>query len=514
MSRKLAQALVPEQSAGPSEFAIAILPAVFSATQVERSTMTQFRFAHIGLLLAAIGLNIAPALVGVAAPAYAAGEQVTMRPEIGKPLQAAQELMKAHKYKEALAKIHEADSVAGKTPAEAYTIERMRASVAAASGDNATAAKSFEALIESGKLAPAEQLKFTNALGGLYYQMKDYPKAITWWSRYLKEGGDDPKIRTILLQTYYLAGDYGRAQKEIQADVQAQEKTGQTPGEEELQLLANCALKQNDKAGYVNTIEKLVAYHPKKEYWADLLNRVQSKPGYSDRLALDVYRLKLAVGQMNGAADYMEMSQLALQAGFPAEAVKIVDQGYKAGLLGTGADAERHKRLRDLATKTANDDQKSMAQSEAEAAKAKDGTAMVNLGYAYVTAGQADKGIVLMEQGIKKGGLKRTEDAKLHLGIAYLAAGKKPEAIQTFKTVQGTDGTADLARYWIMQASRPAASFSSDASGSTALSQRMPRALNASRLIRYALQGGAAGRKLVASTQDDEWITHETSCSD
>jgi hypothetical protein len=413
--------------------------------------MSQFRIAHIGLLLAAIGLNTVPAVFGVAATAHAAGEQQTLRPEIGKPLQAAGELMKAQKYKEALAKVRETDNIGGKTPQETYTIERMRASIASAAGDTATAIKAFDYLLDSGKLSPAEQSKFTSALGAMHYQQKDYPKAIATWQRYLKEGGDDPKIRTLLNQTYYLAGDFPAAQKAIGAEVAAEEKAGQAPSEEKLQLLANIALKQNDKAGYVQSIEKLVAYHPKKEYWADLINRVQTKPGFSDRLTLDVYRLKLAIGQMKDTGDYMEMAQLALQAGFPAEAQKVIDQGYKAGALGTGAEADRHKRLRDLANKQAADDQKTMSQGEADAQKAKDGTALVNLGYAYVTSGQADKGLGLMEQGIKKGGLKRPEDAKLHYGIAQLQAGKKSEGIQTLKSVQGNDGTADLARYWVLQ---------------------------------------------------------------
>ncbi|GAC1417821.1 MAG: hypothetical protein NVSMB6_20010 [Burkholderiaceae bacterium] len=63
----------------------------------------------------------------------------------------------------------------------------------------------------------------------------------------------------------------------------------------------------------------------------------------------------------------------------------------------------------------------------------------------------------MMEQGIARGGLKRPEDAKLHLGIAYLQAGKKAEAIKMLKTVQGGDGTADLARYWIILANHPIA---------------------------------------------------------
>lgn len=418
--------------------------------------MTQFRFARIGLLVAAIGLNTAPALLGVTSVAHAAGEATVMRPEIGKPLQAAQELIKAKKYKEALAKIREADAVSGKNANESYTIERMRAAAAAGAGDHALAAKSFEAVVESGRLPAGEQLKYVQALAGMYYQAKDYPKAIVWLNRYIKEGGTDSTMHELLVQTYYLSGDYARASKEVQASVQNAEKAGRTPPESQLQLLANVASKQNDKAGYVHAMEKLVAYYPKKEYWADLLNRIQSKPGYSDRLSLDLLRIKLAAGQLTSAADYMEMAQLALQAGFPAEAVKVVEQGFKNGVLGTGQDAERHKRLRDLANKNAAADKQTMAQGEAEASGNKDGTGLINLGYAYITAGQNDKGIKLVEEGLKKGGFKRPDDAKLHAGVAYLQAGRKANAVQTFKTVQGKDGTADLARYWVMLTNRAA----------------------------------------------------------
>jgi hypothetical protein len=289
----------------------------------------------------------------------------------------------------------------------------------------------------------------------MHYQARDYPKAIVWINRYLKEGGEEPSMRPLLIQSYYLNNEFARAAAELQSDIQAAEKAGRTPTEDQLQLLVNCALKQNDKAGYANAMEKLVTYHPKKDYWIDLLNRVQSKPGFSDRLLLDVYRLKFSAGLLTRSADYMEMSQLALQAGFPAEAVKIVEQGFTSGALGTGAEAARHKRLRDLASKNAAEDGKTMAQGEAEAAKSKDGIGLVNLGYAYVTAGQFEKGIGLMERGISKGSMKRPEDAKLHMGIAYLQAGHKDKALQTLKSVRGSDGTADIARYWVMLAKRP-----------------------------------------------------------
>lgn len=165
-------------------------------------------------------------------------------------------------------------------------------------------------------------------------------------------------------------------------------------------------------------------------------------------------RLKLALGQITKTSDYMDMSLFAIQAGYPAEAIKVIDAGYKAGALGEGKDAERHKRLRDMANKTQTETQSGLAASEAEAKAAKDGNGLVSIGYGYVTGGQVDKGLAMMEEGIAKGGLKQEEDAKLHLGVAQLQAGKKANAIKTLKTVRGTDGTADLARYWIIYANQ------------------------------------------------------------
>ena len=80
-----------------------------------------------------------------------------------------------------------------------------------------------------------------------------------------------------------------------------------------------------------------------------------------------------------------------------------------------------------------------------------DGNDLVQIGYAFVTMGQADKGIALIEQGIAKGGLKRPEDAKLRLGVAMLKSGKgKAKAMQVLRSVQGADGAADLGRVWAL----------------------------------------------------------------
>jgi len=414
--------------------------------------MPQFRLSHLALVAALLGLNIAPVFVEGVSTAYAAD---SVSPAISKILTAATDDIKKGKYKEALAKVHEADGIGSKTSFENYMVDFMRASAAQGAGDYATAAKSYEAVLNSGHVTGASQAKIVQALGEMYFREKEYPKAILWLSKYQSESGDS-SLRPYLLQAYYFSNDFAHAYREVLADVQAEEKAGRTPSEDQLNMLSNCALKLNDKAGYAAAVEKMVAYHPRKELWSDLLTRLESKPGFnSGRLDLDVLRLRAHIGVLTSTADYMNYIELALNSGYPLEAKKATEAAYKSGAFGTGAEASRQKRLQDLVTKQVNDDPKSIAQAEAELAKSKDSNAMVNLGYHYVTTGQFDKGIPLIEQGIQKGDLKRPDEAKLHLGLAYLQADKKSKAVQTFKSVQGTDGTAELGHLWSIAATHP-----------------------------------------------------------
>jgi len=386
-----------------------------------------------------------------------AAAQETLRPEVGKPLQAAQELIKSGRYKEALVKVREAEGAGGRNANETYMIERMRIAAASGAGDADTAARSFEALSASGRVSPADKLRMTESIASTYYRSQQYAKAMQWSQRYLKEGGTSPAIRTMLIQSQYLSGDFAGAAKELTAEIQAAERAGTPPGEDRLKLLLNAAVKQGDNNAYVFAMEKLVTYYPKKEYWVDLLSRMQRKANFSDRLALDAYRLSLATGSMTAPADFMEMAQLALQADLASEGKQVIDKGISSGAFSSGAQADRAKRLKALVDKKLAEDTASRAEDERQAVAAKSGDALLVVGMKLIYAGEAAKGVQLMQQGIAKGGLKRAEDAKLHLGIGQLVAGDKAKAQATFKTVQGADGTADLARLWSLYARRGAA---------------------------------------------------------
>ena len=396
-------------------------------------------------------MKLAPALV-IAALAACVAINVHaqgVRPEVGTPLKQASELLRAGKAKEALAKVREAEAVGGRTSAESLTIDRMKAAAAQRAGDTATAIQAFEGIY--GKVSGAEQGQIAEQIASAYAQSKNNARASEWVQKAIQGGNNGASVRQLQSYLQSASGDYAAIGREAAAAVSSAEQNGRRPDEGDLLRLADAQQRTQNMNGYVITLEKLLAYYPKKDYWNAYLGRLARKQGFSDRFALDVMRLKLGAGVLSKTEDYMEMAQLSLQAGYPFEGKKIIDKGFAAKALGEGAEADRHKRLRDLAVKKEAESKAGIAAQAAEAGNDKDGNALVQVGYAYTTMGEIDKGIELIEAGIKKGGLKRPEDAKLRLGMAQqLSAKTKAKAVQTLRSVKGDDGVAEIARLWVV----------------------------------------------------------------
>jgi tetratricopeptide (TPR) repeat protein len=425
--------------------------------------MSQFRLARLCVMLAAIGL--APALM---TNAFAqkddkpAAEQKgpSVRPEVFKLIDPAQikPLLDAKNFSEVQNRITQAEAIPNLTPYEHYGIDRMKLTLGVNSGNDAVSIPALETVISSGFLSGAEKDSFVQALGNMYYNNKNYPKAIEWFKRYEKESPTPEKVRAPLIRSYYLSGDYATAKTELLPVIAASEKAGTAPSQEDLRLLASAATKVKDDATYSATLDKLIAFYPSDELWTDAIYRgVLRKPGFDAQAnMIEALRLEFAAIKKLDAEAYVELAELALQAGFPTEAKKAVDAGFAEGALGTGSNATKHRQLRERATKGASDDAKNIASGEASAAKSKNGAGLVNLGWAYVTMDQFDKGIGFIEQGIAKGGLKQPDDARLRLGMAQAKAGRKADAIKTFQGIKAAGGLADIARYWTILVNAPA----------------------------------------------------------
>ncbi len=413
--------------------------------------MRAVRALTLGISLALGGglatAALLPTLVLAGEPAPSIG------PKVGKPMKAAQDAMKAKNWAEALAKVKEAQAIEGKTPFEEYQINEFLGFILINQKDYAGAAAAFEKNINSGQVPAAELNNKLKTVAQLTFQTKQYPKAIDYTGRYLKAVPGEADMQILLAQAYYLQKNYKGAAEAAMPAIVATERAGKKPDENWLLLMMRSNYELNDNGGIQTSLEKLVRHYPKPDYWDGLLATMAKTGDRNDRLTLGIYRLRLETGTLKRADDYVEMGQLAIDAGVPGEAQQVVEAGFANKLLDVPESKARNERLLASAKKLADEDKATIANEAKAAQSAASGQADVGVGQAYLSYGQYDQAIEALERGIKKGGVKLPEEAQISLGIAYLKKGQKAQAQTAFKAVTGDSPWARLAGLWALRAS-------------------------------------------------------------
>jgi hypothetical protein len=394
----------------------------------------------------AAAVALAAGIAGSTAAWAADGPQVSKA--AAKILKAANDAYQAKNWNECVKKAQEGSAVAGHSPFDSYVANQLLASCNQRLGNNDEAVKAIEAQIESGFMSPAQQLQFTKALAVSYYQQKNYTKAVDLGQRVIKSGGGDNDTYVIVGQGLYLQNKYNEAAKFIADYIKDQEGRGQQPKEQTLILLRSAYERGENTAGSADTLEKLVMYYPKKEYWNNLLYSVR-RLKMNDRQTLQVYRLMMATQTMQQASDYAEMAELAISGGNPGEAQKVLEAGNAANAFVEQRDKDRTTRMLESLKKSTATDLASLPKLEAEAKTTKTGDVDVALGNAYLGYGQNDKAIAAFSAGIAKGSLKNGADALLSQGIAQVRAGDKASALKSFRAVKTEDpATQRIAKLW------------------------------------------------------------------
>ena len=407
-------------------------------------------------------LIIAVALVGTAtlaplSPAQAQDkkekEKNSVSAKAAKPLKAAQEaIITNKKYADGIAKLKEVEALPTKTPYDQYVVDQLYAYAYARTNDLANAEKSLEAVLNSQYVPQSEVPDRTRTLMKINYQLKNYDKAIEFGNRCVKGGFADDDIYKFTSQAYYLKNDFKSTKTFTESYVDSEIKNGKAPTEEMLQLVESSCVKLDDSDCVTRSLEKLVAYHPKPDYWQNLLYTMFQAPSQNDKSLLNTYRLASEVDVLKRPDDYTEMAQLAIEAGSPGEAQHILEKGFQKNVFADARAQDKNKRLLASAKKAADADQAGLSKSASDADAAPTGDKDVAVGLAYLGYLQYDKAADLLSKGLTKGGVKNEAEAHLLLGIAQLKSGKKEDAVKSFRAVKGDANLERLANLWTLHA--------------------------------------------------------------
>jgi tetratricopeptide (TPR) repeat protein len=387
-------------------------------------------------------------------PAFGADDKSKQKvsKELAPTLKAAQDALQAKKFPEAIAKLKEAEGNPKKTPFDEHIINELAGVAYAKTNNYPEASKAFEAEINDGFLDEKEVPGRIKAVAQMNYQLKNYDKAIEYGNRAIKGGFADDEMKTLVGQSYYLKGDYKGTLKFYDESIASQIKAGQTPKDEALQLALSACVKLNDSECTTKELERLVEYHPKPEYWQNLLSSVRNAPNLSDKSILQIYRLMFELDVLKDPTDYTEMAQLAIEQGNPGEAQHVLEKGMQKGVFADARAKDKNTRLLESAKKAADTDLASLPKVEKDADASNTGDKNVGVGLAYLGYQRYDKALDQLNKGVTKGGVRNEAEAHLLLGIAQLKNGKKDDAVKSFKAVKGDANLERIAELWTLHA--------------------------------------------------------------
>jgi len=415
-------------------------------------------FTHkLKLTRAAVRALFAGALIAGCAGVLLAGpalaeEGKNVSAKMAKPLKAAQDDLTAKRYSDAILKLKESQASPGKSPYDQHVINEMLKVAYVRTGNYADAAKVMEVEIDDGFVPQSELQGLVRGLAQVNYQIKNYEKAIEFGNRAIKGGFADEELRTLVGQAYYLKGDWKGTLHFEEGQVENVIKEGRTPKSEALQLILSACAKLNDQPCETRALERVVTYYPKPDYWYQLLFTLRQQTSGNDANTLQTYRLMSEVDVLKNPEDYTEMAQLALEAGSPGEAQRILEKGIAKGVFADQRAKQKNERLLESAKKAAATDRASLQRIAKEADAAAAGAKNVGLGLAYFGYGEYDKAVEEITKGLTKGGLRNEGEARLLLGISQLKAGHKEDAAKTFHAVKGDPSLERLANLWTLHA--------------------------------------------------------------
>lgn len=370
-------------------------------------------------------------------------------PAVAKTLQAAQNASRARKWAECLSNLRAADATAGKTAYDTFIINELTAFCALSSNDVATATRAYEANISS-PFAADKVAQRTRDLAKIYFNARDYKKTVEVGRDAIAKGYGDPDTYLVVAQSYYQMNDFRNAKEFVGNWIKDQEKRGQRPRENAIQIYVTSCMRLKDEACTAAGFEKLVTYYPNPAGWANLMQSLFASR--NEAAAFNAYRLATDVGAMRTGDDYTEMAQRALEKGLPGEALSTLEAAFARKVFTDKRDIDRNTRLLNTTKERAAADRASLAKQDRDAAAGKSADVDLRVGQSFMSYGQYAQAVTAIRRGIAKGNATDPAEAQLVLGIALLKSGNKAEAGKVLRAIKGDAELQRVAKLWSLRA--------------------------------------------------------------
>ena len=378
-----------------------------------------------------------------------------LRSKVYERLAEAQGFAEAKDYASAEAILNDMISEDGKRALNSYelaNVYNLHAFLSYVNEDYAQSLRYYGQVIAQPDIPLAMEINTRFTVAQLYFVQEQWQQGIdallTWFDLNEKPNAG---AYVLLAQGYYQVKDYNLALKNVETAIGMHEGEGKLPKEQWYNLARFLYFDREDFDSALDVLNTLIIYYPKKQYWVQASHLYGEKKDEPTQLAL--MEAAYEQGFLDRSSELVTMSYLYLNAETPYYAGAVMQKGFADELV---EDKSKNFELAGSAWAQAREVAKSIPMMEKAAAKSEEGELYVRLGNVYLDGDQFSKSANSIIKGLNKGGVKRPDQARLALGMAYFNLGDYDEARKAFRAA-GKDGarrkewqrSQEMAQQWI-----------------------------------------------------------------
>ena len=371
-----------------------------------------------------------------------------LRNKVYERLAEAQGLAEAKDYAGAAAILNDMIAEDGKRALNSYelaNVYNLFAFLSYATEDYAQSLRYYEQVIAQPDIPLAMEINTRFTIAQLYFVQEKWQQGIdallVWFDLSEKPNAG---AYVLLAQGYYQVKNFDLALKNVETAIAMHEDEGKLPKEQWYNLARFLYFDKEDFDSALDVLNTLIIYYPKKQYWVQASHLYGEKKEEQKQLAL--MEAAYEQGFLDRSSELVTMSYLYLNAEVPYFAASVIEKGFDDELVD---DKSKNYELAGSAWAQAREVEKSIPMMEKAAAKSDEGELYVRLGNVYLDGDQFAEAADSVSKGLKKGGVKRPDQARLVLGMAYFNLGEYNKARKAFRDAGKDERSEKYAKQWI-----------------------------------------------------------------
>ena len=378
-----------------------------------------------------------------------------LRNKVYERLAEAQTLAEAKDYAGASAILNDMISEDGKQALNSYelaNVYNLHAFLSYANEDYSQSLRYYGQVIAQPDIPLAMEINTRFTIAQLYFVQEQWQQGIDALLMWF-EMNEKPNAGSyvLLAQGYYQVKRYDLALDNVETAIAMHEGEGKLPKEQWYNLARFLYFDKEDFDSALDVLNTLIIYYPKKQYWVQASHLYGEKKDEPRQLAL--MEAAYEQGFLDRSSELVTMAYLYLNAEVPYYAGSVIEKGFSDELV---EDKSKNYELAGSAWAQAQEVAKSIPMMEKAAAKSEEGELYVRLGNVYLDGDQFQKSADSIIKGLNKGGIKRPDQARLALGMAYFNLGDYNEARKAFRAASKESArqkewerSKEMAQQWI-----------------------------------------------------------------